>query len=101
MVQERMAARASLSLSMLLLLSAGPALAEDRGCDIETTSHARIAPAGRGSGPTLSVGPQTPCATIPNGWENAIGPIGVEVTPQQRDGLDPPSDEGARARARP
>lgn len=79
------------TLRIVVLISVGTsagapaALAQDKGCDINPSSYATVVPPGRGNGAVITAAPQTPCAIIPNGWENSIGPIGVEVTPRERD----------------
>jgi hypothetical protein len=55
------------------------------GCDITTGSYAVVAPSRRGPPkPVISVMPQTPCATIPNGWEDMLPQITVDVDRARR-----------------
>jgi hypothetical protein len=72
------AIKASLAV-LLALVAAAPAAAGDKGCDIEASSEVRVVPKNAPSSSVTTARAQTPCATIPNGYENGIGPIGVEV----------------------
>jgi hypothetical protein len=60
-------------------VAAPPAAAADKGCDIETSSEVRVVPKGTPPSAVTTARPQTPCAAIPNGYENVIGPVGIEV----------------------
>ena len=76
---------------LFALLAAAPVAAEDKGCDIEAGSEVRVVPKNAPSSSVTTARPQTPCATIPNGYENVIGPIGVEVrSPEPVEGAQPP-----------
>jgi hypothetical protein len=76
---------------LLAILAAAPAAAEDKGCDIEATSEVRVVPRNAPSSSVTTARAQTPCATIPNGYENVIGPIGVEVrSPEPQEGAQSP-----------
>ncbi|MDQ0471702.1 hypothetical protein [Labrys wisconsinensis] len=73
----------------LFAVLAAPALAQtqDRGCDIETSSYVVVKPPTPRppTGPVVAV-PQTPCPTLPDQWDGAVGPIGVgiEIKPPRR-----------------
>ena len=72
---------------VLLAAVALPAQAQDRGCDIETSSYVVVKPPAKRPNPGLIVAaPQTPCPTLPNEWDGAVGPIsvGVDVRPPRR-----------------
>ena len=85
-----MAMKAS-ALFLLALLAAGPAAAADKGCDIEASSVVRVVPGNAPSSSITTARALTPCATIPNGYVNIIGPIGVEVrSPEPEEGAGPP-----------
>jgi hypothetical protein len=76
---------------LLALLAATPAAAQDKGCDIEASSAVRVVPGNAPSSPLTTARAPTPCATIPNGYENVIGPIGVEVrSPEPAEGAQGP-----------
>ena len=76
---------------LLALLAAAPVAAGDKGCDIEASSVVRVVPGNAPSSPVTTARAQTPCATIPNGYENVIGPIGVEVrSPEPAEGAPAP-----------
>jgi hypothetical protein len=85
--------------TVLALGPSSPTLSANQGCDITTSSYVRVLPperrqvrSGRPSRPIVTM-PQTPCATIPNGWENAIGPIGVEISPRANEDANQPGEE--------
>jgi hypothetical protein len=91
--------RIAIVTTLLALGPSAPALSANQGCDIATSSYVRVLPpekrqaqSGRRSRPIQAM-PQTPCATIPNGWENAIGPIGVEINPGTNQDASQPGEE--------
>ena len=79
------------------------------GCDIATSSYVVIAPPSRKPAPAVTTAmPQTPCATIPNGYEGVLGQINIDVNPmdpRQTDAsgqaIDQAGDQGALQRSGP
>jgi hypothetical protein len=69
-------------LALTAALTSGPAAAQTHapGCDITTSSYAVIDPPSRRktAGPIVAM-PQTPCATIPNGYEDVLLGVTVDV----------------------
>ena len=63
---------------------AEPALAQDRGCDIETTSYVRIVPKDAPKSDTVIATPQTPCPVLDTGPQPQIGPITIDIKPPKR-----------------
>ena len=61
-----------------------PALAQDRGCAIETSSYVRIVPPRAPKADTVIATPQTPCPVLDTGPQPDIGPITIEITPPKR-----------------
>ena len=71
-------------LLLLAVLSApisSPALAQDRGCDIQTSSYVRIVPPNAPKSAVIVAAPQTPCPVLDTGPQPQIGPITIEVKP--------------------
>lgn len=90
----------SVSVAVMLLALGAPAWAEpvstqDKGCDIQAGSSVRLVPKGAKRSETTTAQSQTPCAVIPNGWENAIGPIGIEIGSGNGAAQDPASQDPA------
>jgi len=69
-------------LALVAALPGEPAAAQTHqpGCDITTSSYVVIDPPARrrAAGPIVAM-PQTPCATIPNGYEDVLQGITVDV----------------------
>jgi hypothetical protein len=78
-------------------IGAASAQAPLPGCDIATSSYVVIAPPSRKPAPAvITAMPQTPCATIPNGYEGVLGQINIDVNPmdpRQTDASGQASDQ--------
>lgn len=66
-----------------------PALAQDRGCDIQTSSYVRIVPPNAPKSAMIVAAPQTPCPTLDTGPQPQIGPIAIEIKPTMPDPARP------------
>jgi hypothetical protein len=93
-VNRCLALRPAVALFLALILAAAtPALARKEDCGVPPSSYAvMVTPRAHARASVIMALPQTPCAVIPNGFENAIGPIGIEITPrsQQNQPTDQP-----------
>ena len=75
-----------------------PALAQSAqpGCDIATSSYVVIAPPTRKPpSPVITAMPQTPCATIPNGYEGMLGQMSIDINGNENFGNEDDAGEGA------
>jgi hypothetical protein len=71
-------------LAVSALFPAAPALAQDRGCDIETTSYVRIIPPKAPKSDTVIATPQTPCPVLDTGPQPQIGPFVIDINPPRK-----------------
>jgi len=69
----------------LIVAPAVPALAQDRGCDIQTSSYVRIVPPHAPKSALIVAAPQTPCPVLDTGPQPQIGPIIIDVKPDGSD----------------
>src|SRR5690349_10760217 len=76
----RRALPALFALTAVLPIAGATAQTHQPGCDITTSSYVVIDPPSRHKavGPIVAM-PQTPCATIPNGYEDVLQGITVDV----------------------
>ena len=72
-----------------MIAIATPALAQDRGCDIQTSSYVRIVPPNAPKSAVIVAAPQTPCPTLDTGPQPQIGPIAIEIKPTVPDPTRP------------
>ena len=84
-------------LAAVAVLSSTPALAQDRGCDIQTSSYVRIVPPNAPKSAVIVAAPQTPCPVLDTGPQQQIGPIAIEIKPTIPDPVRPrPRGKGQR-----